>query len=76
MHKCELTQLSEAVCCVTQNAAVNCDLCTVEPSWHQAGDGDLGTQFTESLVHQNRGAVPQHDTVVVPLASGGRPADP
>lgn len=65
---------------VTQNAAVNRDLGPVDSSWHQteAGDGErvLSAQFTDGVVHQNRRPVPQQDAVVLPVASGGRPADP
>lgn len=65
---------------VTQNAAVNRDLYPVESSRHQTEAEDrervLSAQFTDGLVLQNHWAIPQQDTVVLPVASGGRPADP
>lgn len=66
------------MCRVTQNAAVNCHLGLIESSWYQTEGVEcvLGAQSTDGLVQQNLGAVPQHDAVVVPAASGGRPADP
>lgn len=63
---------------VTQNATMDRDLSPVESTGHETREGEevLGSQFTDGLIYQNRQTVPQQDTVVIPVSSGGRPANP
>lgn len=74
----ELTQPTAAARRVAQSAAVNRDLCAVESSGDQAEDGEgvLPARLTDGLICQNRRAVLQEDAVVLPVASGGQPAEP